>query len=369
MKYLAFLIFALVGCSDDPVLAPSTPPNNDNNEPVQDMGMPDQTDPDSDVFPDPDPDPILDGTPLPDERDYTGELPERPETEVSAALYDIGVAYCERMIECRTTAETVRFATGKGITNVGLCVEAFMARHAAPHYESSVADGVTFNATAVAACQTALGQYSCTELLPAWEAPDNFVTTCQDVFAGTGAQGTTCGSTADCAASHYCDRSLANGCLGQCEPIIDFRSICSGTPCAEGQICNESGQCSDPPGQGQPCGVEDICATNLFCDNDSICQPMTLGFQAGQACDYSTNVCAMGLVCVFDQSGRSACIEPTDDGACLLDELPSACIATAHCVENDCKAKRDAGACSYDEECTSGWCVNGTCVDPTETCP
>lgn len=69
---------------------------------------------------------------------------------------------------------------------------------------------------------------------------------------------------------------------------------------------------------------------------------------------------------VCDGSARKSC------GSDLLDELPNACPARAHCEgAGSCVCDRgymsDASGCVDIPDCTAGACSNGQCVDGTET--
>lgn len=366
MRLLLILILIGAGCADEPSLTPPAP-NNVMTPDMEDMGETPDLSGDQDLDGPPD-SPILEGTPLPDNRDYVGTLPASPTGDVEVAVFEIGKAYCERLTECRTNADVARFATSQGITDVGTCLQSYLWRSSPEQARGSVTTGVVFDATSLDSCTQSLSSLECSGLIPSWEAPENATPACQSVFAGTAPNGSACASNADCRGAQFCDRYQGSGCAGRCENLRDDRATCNSITCLSGQICDINNACADLPEQGETCGVEDLCATNHYCDDEGVCQETTLGFQAGQTCDFSTNICAFGMNCWLEPNGIGRCHEPQDDAACFSDQLPSGCTVDTYCDAGECTARKPSGPCQAGRECLSDWCVDGTCVNSSAAC-
>jgi len=363
MRFILTLVLVAIGCSDEPSVSP--PDTNNVNLPDMYVAPDSSSDQDTDEPPD---SPILDGTPMPDNRDYVGTLPAPPTGDVESAIYEIGKAYCERLVECRNNADVVRFATAQGLTNVSTCLQSTLWRSSPEQARGSVEAGVIFDSNAMASCIQSLSSLDCGSTITSWDAPENATVSCQSVFAGTGSNASDCTSTVECSGAQYCDRYQGLGCGGRCENLRDNRSTCGGVTCPSGQICDENDSCTNLPTQGSACGVEELCATNHYCDDDETCQAVTLGFQAGQTCDFATNICAFGMNCWLDSSGIGRCHEPQSSTACFSDQLPSGCTVDTFCDAGQCRPRKTSGSCQLARECQSDWCVDGTCVNPSVVC-
>lgn len=360
MRYFLILLVLLTACGDEPPLVPSGP--------RVDMDLPDM---DSDILdPDPIDSPILEGTPAPDQRDYQGIVPEAPQGDVEGALYAIGRAFCDRLVGCRTQADVLRFATAYGITNVQTCVEDFLRRNPVAHARGSVDAGRSTLAGNVAPCTSSISQLTCEQLIVGFDSPENTYPACQSVFNGTKGVGESCLSNIECSANHFCDRLLStNSCEGQCSPLPDFKVYCGDQVCQDDQACDFfTDTCVDLPGVNEPCGPENLCAPNHFCNDEGLCETMTLGFQVGQSCDYATNICALGLYCNIDSTGLGRCQDPVSQGSCNSNSMPSGCDSSSFCNNGSCSPRKATGECEVADECQSRMCIQNTCVDPGVAC-
>ncbi len=373
MKTIAVLIVVLLmACGDDPVLlnpsnnTPNNVTNNaSNNGTNGETGGNNEVDDNNSVV-------LNNATPTPDNRDYLGTLPTRPVGEVQGFVFDMGQAYCERLVECRTDSRVLRFANARQIATVGDCVADFVARLSPAAFdEAVVSTRRAFVAANAQSCLGAIPGLACGDVAAGYEGPGVIIESCRTAFDGDGRDLADCTSNADCLTGLYCDRNIDEGCAGACVPGYVETVVC-GDPavqCGDDSYCDQETQkCVPAPAAGQACGQEGICVANHFCYDD-ICTASVLGFQAGQSCDRISSLCALGLFCDIDESNTGTCKELGEAGAtCNSDILPGGCAASSYCNGGSCAAKSASAQCSSSDECLGGWCAPDGCVDTTLAC-
>jgi hypothetical protein len=196
-----------------------------------------------------------------------------------------------------------------------------------------------------------------------------------------------CADTADCAAGHFCEggacvRLRENGAVcargTECESQLCIDGVCCDDACGgQCEACNlpESlGTCR--PVDGAPRGGRSPCATDGSacggrCDGidgdtcaypaeDTTCrQPRCRNGVAtqGATCDGAGACPAEQLVtCAPFACGAVSCL---GDCGSILD-----CAAGLYCASGVCRPKLTAGeACGANDQCGSGFCVDGVCCD------
>jgi|GEM_PF-1260620 len=130
--------------------------------------------------------------------------------------------------------------------------------------------------------------------------------------------------------------------------------------CPSGQMCLA-------PGESLPCGMcyepENTCASDPDCPEGAVCELVT----GGCACYAATQ-----------------CIPACNLPASLACAVGQTCAANGHCVDTPCSADADCPwlfacvggeapvcgrkACSVDDECGGGRCVEGACHDQLGSC-
>lgn len=108
--------------------------------------------------------------------------------------------------------------------------------------------------------------------------------------------------------------------------------------CAEGLACHVEGEasvCRPPVAAGESCGLDESCATGLYCDfREGRCAPW---FAPGTTCR-DGNECGDGGACVPDDAGAFRCVpRPTRGEACFLDTCAPGLV---------CRSPHEAGACA-----------------------
>lgn len=183
-----------------------------------------------------------------------------------------------------------------------------------------------------------------------------------------------------------CDRML--------EGLVPAGQGCDGdAECLPGLECYGS-QCTDMPGEGQPC-LDGSCETDHFCGVDDLChryraagQPCPEGDYACDDdlyCDGRTDTCApyigVGGDCAHDSyacdddlycSPSSQTCRPYPGAGQSCVDSGGDCAEDHYCDAAEiCQPQRGSGAsCAEDEECLSWDCIDNVCNDATEdTCP
>lgn len=375
MRKFAIVLLWIAGCSDGPQLLESNSFQNNSSDSGTITGTNSETTltGNQTSYEDDDDSLILDNDhPEPNQRDYMGTLPPRPTGEVEGFVFDMGKAFCERLVECRTDSRVARFANARQITTIGACVQDFLYRMSPASFQSSVDAGDrTFNASKGATCVTQLAGIACGDISAGYEGPGVILTSCGEAFDGDGRELADCVSNADCLPGLYCDRSIDSGCAGACMYGYVQTVIC-GDPvmnCTIDQFCDPVDlTCKPLPNTGEPCGPEGICAPNNFCFQD-VCTANVVGYQAGQACDRVSALCALGLFCDADESDVGTCKELAPAGsACNTALWPGGCDASSYCKNGTCAPRIASGDCTSSDECLSGWCTSAGCVDGSVAC-
>ena len=241
---------------------------------------------------------------------------------------------------------------------------------------------VTFDPTAVAACEAQLASAPCDDLQNPTE-----VTPCKTVFMGVLAAGGACTDDSECA-SGLCTFQVDQDthlplCPGACEFRVPIGGACAAgsgaTTCARSLFCIK-GLCTTTRGSsptGAACTQSAECITPDRCEYESgeTCQPLLadgVACQSGPQCQSlscRSNVCAAhladGAPC---GSGPSGNIPASDcaSGVCTFNEGGSEKCASVHMAEigQPCGVASDGSSETW---CHSGFCriesgTMGTCT-------
>jgi hypothetical protein len=229
------------------------------------------------------------------------------------------------------------------------------------------------------------------------------------VLVGRKGFGTGCSTEAECAPGNYCKRSDVSPSCGVCEPRR-----------ADGGGCNRNNECTSglcyaafcrtpkDVAAGGSCGLDEDCATGLFCRKivDNTC--VSPADSIGQSCAFAQYDCPMysascvNYKCALNAKQGESCARDGDNSAprcswlqgygCggisrLCEPLPlvgpgqacgedtASCVGAYQCLfpELRCGDLVSEGApCTADNQCGRyGFCRSGTCsfseFDPT--CP
>ncbi|MBM4381016.1 MAG: hypothetical protein FJ086_17220 [Deltaproteobacteria bacterium] len=205
-----------------------------------------------------------------------------------------------------------------------------------------------------------------------------------------------CSADGECLETLYCDLSQGET-SATCVPRLPDGVPCTGSgQCRPGTACvPQSGTCAPrgPLPTGTDCGTGQLCAPGLACvgrtaTSAGVCIPP---LPEGTPCLHSSD-CEPHLSCVTAQGpqdlrcGRrlatgAACEVDRDCrllGACvggMCTPLPRAGEScSGHgCLYGSCAAQADGGntcagllgpnaPCTFNDECSSGWCVAGACL-------
>jgi hypothetical protein len=178
--------------------------------------------------------------------------------------------------------------------------------------------------------------------------------------AGRGAvNGTSCGAAKDCQS-------------GQCVDGHCCDSACDGV-CQACDLDGSIGRCTPVPKETDPaneCEPEppESCGRDGFCDGAGACRKQAAGV-----------MCAMGGCTDATQSAASTCdglgtcqpgmTKSCAPAVCTGDSCGDPCATDPdckmtgfYCAKGTCRAKHDmAAACQADNECGTGFCVDGVC--------
>jgi len=250
---------------------------------------------------------------------------------------------------------------------------------------------------------------------------------CRRAFTGTVAVGGGCWRSEQCVAGTYCDHGTTSprACPGACRAQVGVGAACTTdrqcTGYADGTADCTGGRCATardgtPAAEGQRCGdivnadmtvARTNCATGLACRGEMCRRVLT----AGSPCVMSTDVCAVGSLCVQRPGttgttctpgtdivrsspggtcnpmlGRPVLCNPTarltcnammtceslGSGAVGSRCLPGGDLAAATCNEglrcdatsSTCVARNANGAmCQRSEDCLSGECEGSRCLE------
>jgi hypothetical protein len=133
-------------------------------------------------------------------------------------------------------------------------------------------------------------------------------------------------------------------CVSVPAGMPDVHGVCrSDAPesCGQSGLCNGQGGCAKY-GAGSPCGIPSCSNTNTLtpaseCDGEGACIKSTAITCAPFGCE--------GGNC------RSTC---TDD---------SQCVAPATCINGSCGKRGKGSACTANDQCGTGFCVDGVCCE------
>jgi len=354
---------------------PSNNPNNGPNNVVNNTTTPGTNNPTTgpnnpgnNVEPD-----LYDTTPDPDNRDYVGTIP--PFTgngAVEQFVYDMTVASCQRWAECKDNINALAVAAGQGYRNVGDCVQDLLNRSPLPGFSQAVAeDRAQFFEEEVSICLIFIGSFACEEISHLLRSPRSQVQDCQSALFGLTGQDETCLSEADCTTGLVCSRIFADDCSGTCQISGPQPTLC-GQPlveCGANQYCDfGSFSCTNVVPSGGACTNDEMCGPIGFC-RDGNCAPRKYGYQAGQSCNFYSNICAMGLNCnpVDGLIENGECGELSGPGERCAGDTD--CRYDTRCSGGTCVAKLDTGACSANSACLSNVCTSeNSCVSSTAAC-
>jgi hypothetical protein len=222
--------------------------------------------------------------------------------------------------------------------------------------------GSNWTTASVQKCAAALTTATCDQYL-AYDA-----TALADCYyqPGTLANGTGCGSSAQCQ-SAFCHFT---GDCGVCGDAVTLGGACtSSDDCGSDLLC-VNGTCAKLPSVGQSCDVNigclapfvcksgicargatagasctsspDTCDYSSFCSSGNVCQNYQL-VAAGAACDETQGIyCEAGGACSPGPSGT--CMKYAADGEACNDSTGPYCMFPAACVSGVCKIA-DPGTC------------------------
>lgn len=212
---------------------------------------------------------------------------------------------------------------------------------------------------------------------------------CADLAGGQGRAGARCSLPSSCASGLFC-RSPAT-CPGVCQALKGNNDPCSPSePCTKDLFCAVTGmRCRGRAGLNAPCEMAisgSSCADGSFCDQSGVGTPRcTVVRGRGNGC-LTPYECAPGLRCINSLcSGgmeRDTCVTDADcggtlrcgGGRCVAPALErAACASSKPCAEGlvctssaamtACTKGLASGAqCSPTRPCYLGRCVNGTCA-------
>jgi hypothetical protein len=220
----------------------------------------------------------------------------------------------------------------------------------------------------VVACADALANVDCNALL------ENGLPDMCQLAPGARADGSTCGSDAQCASTRCARATVADSC-GTCAPLAAAEGACQ-VPgdCSRGLVCTADNHCRAPAAVGGTCDDDHPCRYPLLCDGGRCAQGLAAGATcsinadrcdryAGQYCNVS-NRCeswlnaAVGQPCGYTSgayhfcTASASCSEPVSGGTCQA-ALPdgaacsasgASCLPPARCVDGACSLAMP-GAC------------------------
>jgi hypothetical protein len=169
-------------------------------------------------------------------------------------------------------------------------------------------------------------------------------------------------TTPPCEDDLWCD---SRDGVGTCRTLSK-----SGGLCLDHWDCEEPLACAPPPSgeglgvcgekiaQGGACGDNEDCAQGLGCA-DGVCAPLPT---VGQTC--LSGDCAPGISC---ESGNTCLLARYPGDTCT--EENSVCMESL-CRGTSCQTRARLGeACAEDNDCASGTCGAGGCIDPNDCLP
>ena len=198
---------------------------------------------------------------------------------------------------------------------------------------------------------------------------------CNEVFAGTVAQGGRCHTYNECEPGLYCNSTL-NLCPGTCQPRVAEGGVApnalacatglsgsfrpdAGTVCVAPVAAGQS--CTAPPGsfQGPPCAGATSC--RAAADGGSTCQPLK---SSGQACAiFSFGECALDTTCASGTDGGFQCVALGRMGQPCGDNL--SCQKGLSCRGNVCGPLiAEGGLCASDTDCVAGRLCKASSCQP-----
>jgi hypothetical protein len=326
-------------------------------------------------------------------------------------------AICGRLFECpRHTDDDVvlRNVFGTEARCVELGAELLRRNGASDDLLRLVSEGtVRYDRALASACFAALRKCG---------APTDVaeIGACREMFDGSVAAGEACYVDEDCAGDAYCasagDAPFAFVCPGICRPrkangaSCSFENECAAskgfaacrsdeagtrcvdyslaapvaldqpcgflerealTPCGSAAWCDGArGSCRGELSAGAACTSQaDVCALGFACseaDAGSVCRPMPIGKNAGDACESTSNGVCDPFLSLFCVAGACALTgDGTEGSPCRSSDLGQftcrpglACGSTTHV----CKPIVKTGEpCEGPAQCESRSCIGGTC--------
>jgi len=264
------------------------------------------------------------------------------EVELSELPRAFSEAYCERLIECGE------------FDDVGLCERYLgLEREIELWWLSSDLRQALANGSASYDGEMA---YECAEAIRASECVYEgfedalFSGACEEIFAGTLANGELCQTDVQCI-SLSCDIDHiacdAACCAGTCTPIpsATLGQPCPAGYCVDGSICGDRSVCEAKGGVYAACYDDYECAEGLVCLGGSCGLPQTRG---GACVDGECGL--LGLAC---DTTINTCVQVQYEGAVCNPEL-DLCGGGLECdaATNLCRPPPGIGGeCEYDEDC------------------
>jgi hypothetical protein len=213
-------------------------------------------------------------------------------------------------------------------------------------------------------------------------------TACSPYVCQSGACATPCATDAHCVSGFFCDAGtcaakLPNGtsctAQNQCSSGLCVDSVCCNAAC--GGLCQAcstlkkgggvNGECGpvlsglDPDND---CSVGAQCGTDGTCNGSGACALTAAGVPCGTTQCVGNNatgqICTGTGACVNDSVGTDCTPHICSGGSCANPcSSDSQCVSGHYCTSaGACEPKKAQGtSCGANNECTTGFCVDGVC--------
>lgn len=235
--------------------------------------------------------------------------------------------------------------------------------------QAVAAERVRFDADAAAACVEAVERLAC----------DQFQLESVLFFDGISAAPPVCGDVYVGLVRNYDPCLQSEECAGE-DPVCGFSPTCTDACCVG--ACRD--RAANLPAAGEPCTNRcqegNFCAFDLNTGLPTVCTPLRA---VGESCVDSSEACAAGLRCIFEDEGQAFCRErlgsgqacsgswecaegltcygaaggvcrtlPGEGDACDLNTYPACARVDNHCRDSRCERLPGPG-----EACAAGYCV------------
>ena len=172
--------------------------------------------------------------------------------------------------------------------------------------------------------------------------------------------GTSCSSSADCAAQGACVKGTCIDCKDKCGGVCPSR-------CDAGKVCATNSDCKD----GVQC-YENVCAS---CNDGMMSGDETCVDGGAKLRDPTTGVlgklslgckgCQDGLACLVDlDCANNHCDQTTKTCSNCYNAVKDGSESDVNCGGGFCKTCALGQTCQVGEDCTTQLCIDGACVKP-----